>query len=333
MLLSIVILSYNRPLQLERILCKFENIENGRFNIIIKDDVSPLINEIEQVYKKYRDKLAVEVRLYNNELNLGYDKNLISSFDITESEYVFLLSDDDYIEGREMERLISVLSKREEKFYFTPYTDKLSGVINRVFSESIDHNETLIDFSSVIYNSILFSGLIYHRKTVLGLNLDRAFLSNCIYTQVYLAAIIIYNTKSFGVVPSGVLFLGGDGDSFFGKNESAKNSELLTDRNKLTSNLNYQPFLLSVVDKIASMTNPDIRRLFLKEYKKRLISYGLRARSHGLKSYLVFLKAYMKSNIPFFIIPFSFYMTFFLIAAKWAKKINDFGIKKSRHSG
>lgn len=333
MLFSIVVLSYNRPKQIERILEKFIGVENSCFNLIIKDDISPKADEIKNIFEVYKQKLNFEVILHTNANNLGYDRNLLDSFYITDSEYIFLLSDDDFVDGHEVEKLISVLSKRQYKFYFTPYTDHSINFINRDFQYTSKTNMELSDFPDFIYNSILFSGLIYHRDTVLTLELDRDFLSNCIYTQVYLAACIAFETKSYGTIPSGVLHLGGDGDNFFGKNAAAKNSDILSDRSKLSSNLNYQPFLLNVVDKLSQSTDPRINHLFLKEYKKRLISYGLRSRSHGLKCHMGFIISYMSSKVPFFILPFISFLLTIILPSKIAGKVNSLAKKFSRHSG
>jgi len=333
MLLSIVVLSYNRPKQIERILEKFIGVENSCFNLIIKDDISPKADEIKNIFEVYNQKLDFEVVLHTNSNNLGYDRNLLDAFNVTDSEYIFLLSDDDYVDGNEIEELISVLSKRQYKFYFTPYTDHSINFINRDFQYAFKTDMKLSDFPNFIYNSILFSGLIYHRDTVLSLELDRDFLSNCIYTQVYLAANIAFETKSYGTIPSGVLHLGGDGDNFFGKNAAAKNSDILSDRSKLSSNLNYQPFLLKVVDKLSQSTDSRINHLFLKEYKKRLISYGLRSRSHGLKSHMDFIISYMNSKTPFFLFPFASFLLGIVLPSKLAGKINSLGKKLSRNSG
>ena len=68
----------------------------------------------------------------------------------------------------------------------------------------------------------LISGLIFERKTVLSLNIDSKFLSNCIYSQVYLASKIIYNQAEYGFAPKGLLYVGGDGENFFGKSIGAE---------------------------------------------------------------------------------------------------------------
>jgi glycosyltransferase involved in cell wall biosynthesis len=333
MLLSIVVLSYNRPMQIKRILENFVGVEASDFNLIIKDDFSPKSHEIKKIFEEYKCKLDIDIVYHSNAVNLGYDLNLLDSFNITNSEFVFLLSDDDYLIGKKVSDMLAVLSKREQQFYFTPYTDITLNVVNRHFESSSKSEVKITDFSDFIYNSILFSGLIYHRETVLNMKLDKVFLSNCIYTQVYLAVLIVYATKSYGTIPSGVLYLGGDGDNFFGKNQSAKNSDLLSDRSKLTSNLNYQPFLLSVVESLSQSTDTRIYKQFIKEYKKRLISYGLRSRALGINAHIGFIKAYLSSGIPFFVVPFTSFLVTIIIPGKLAYGINYWAKKLLRHAG
>lgn len=333
MLMSIVVLSYNRPQQIKRILEHFTGANNTDINIIIKDDVSPKANEIKEIVDEYRKKLAIDLVYHSNAENLGYDKNLLDAFNITNSEYIFLLSDDDYVSGSEINKLIAVIYEKKEKLYFTPYTDHSINVVNRTFDYSYKEHVSLSEFPEIIYNSILFSGLIFHRKTVLQLSLDREFLSNCIYTQVYLAVSIIYKTRSYGAIPSGVLHLGGDGENYFGKNSSAKNSDVLSDRNKISSNLNYQKFLLAVVTKLSLSTDPMINELFLKEYRKRLISYGLRARSYGLSIYFDFIRAYLNSKLPFFMVPLFLFVFVTFLPGKISGKINSIAKNLLRHAG
>ena len=327
MLLSIVVLSYNRPEQIRRIFDNLIGITCNDCNIIIKDDASPCIPEISSVVAEYKEKIDLEVVMHVNDLNLGYDRNLLDAFYVAKSDYIFLLSDDDYLIGSKINDLITILKSKTYDFYFTPFIDK--DFINR----KKDAGFIFKNFAHVIYNSILFSGLIFNRKKVLLLDKDKDFLSNCIYTQVYLAACIIFESESYGFAPEGLLILGGDGENYFGKNESAINSEILSDRMKITSNLNYQPFLINVVDEIACKTDNKIKILFMREYFKRLVSYSLRVRATGIFPYTQFFNAYMKSKIPFNIVFFISLILLFIVPKLLSKKINSFGLANFRKSG
>lgn len=326
MKLSIVVLSYNRPEQIKRILENLVGALSGDFNLIIKDDCSPKNKEIVNIVEHYKSLLNFSVKVYSNPDNLGYDRNLIDAFKVVDSEYVFLLSDDDYLNGRELSSLLVFLDKCSEKVIFTPYTE--DGAIKRYKKIS----DVTCQMHNVIYNSILFSGLIFHRSSVLDLTLDYEFLNNCIYSQVYIASIIIYHQKSVGFAPTGLLLLGGDGENFFGKNKSSKNSELISDRKSIFANLNYQKFLLNVVEKIAVDSSLQVSKQFIKEYDKRLLAYLIKARSQSIADYIAFIKVlYRHSRRPVHI----FLLTpFLLILPSYAlKKVYTVLKNKFRHSG
>lgn len=327
MLLSIVVLSYNRPEQVERILKNFIGVQVSDFNIIIKDDLSPKLPEITSVIKKYAGRLEIEVVLHVNQKNMGYDKNLLDSFIVVDSEYLLLLSDDDYINGTHVSMLLSILSKREFHVYFTPYTE--GDIIKR----EIDYTYDMKRFSDVVYNSILFSGLIIDRLAVCSLKLNYEFISDCIYSQVYLVSLLVYQQGGYGVMPAGILYLGGDGENFFGKNASAKNSTLLSDRKSIDADLKYQKLLLRVVDEISENTSHHIKNMFMREYRKRLVGYGLRARSYGVQTYIKFFLSCVMSDGQVRLYSLIILFMIIFMPAFFSKKIYDVGVGYCRKSG
>ena len=149
----------------------------------------------------------------------------------------------------------------------------------------------------MIYNSVLISGLIFNKKAVAALKIDKQYFAQAIYTQVYLSTMTVLKDEAYGTAPSGILEVGGDGENFFGKNQSATNRDLISDRKQISSDLNYQQFLLRVVDRISVDSGKEISKLFWKNYSKRLLGYGFKARSLGLSKYKVFLKAYFNDRV------------------------------------
>lgn len=327
MLFSIVVLSYNRPKQIERILKKISSVKYCDFNLIIKDDCSPKLNEIQKIVEFYAEIVEFDISLYKNESNLGYDGNLLDAFNVTNAEYLFLLSDDDYIDGEGVLNLARVLEKRQYKIYFTPY--RSGDVVNRIADSGYKFDK----FNDVIYNSILFSGLIFDRVAVLDIEKDENFLLNCIYSQVYLASMLVYKYKGFGCMPSNVLHLGGDGENYFGKNESAVDSELLTDRSEVTSNYKYQTLLLKVIERISLDSDRRIIKIFEKEYNFRLIGYLFRARSLGLCDYkkLIFEIDRNKYKTSYFVNVIIVLLRF--IPAYIAMLVYDYFVRNFKKSG
>ncbi|PHX05762.1 Glycosyl transferase family 2 [Vibrio splendidus] len=295
MLVSVVILSYNRPQQVRRILENFIGINSPEFCIIIKDDVSPLINDIKDICSEFQDVLSIPLSLHENERNMGYDSNLMDSFYITKSQYVYLLSDDDFIVGDKFLDVISELKISNKPFYISSYVE--SGEMNRVVDSKCDLLE--LPTAQLIYNSILFSGLIFDREKVCSLNLDKRFLSSCIYTQVYLTVALNHEFSDYKYINSGALVLGGDGENYFGKNEAAKNKSALQDRASILSNLRYQVFLRKVILNLSSIYSEDILESFNKEYNKRLISYALRCKSNSREAYREFSLLLKELGIPY----------------------------------
>jgi glycosyltransferase involved in cell wall biosynthesis len=327
MLLSIVTLSYNRPEQIERILKNLIKSDPGDYNLIIKDDCSPRQSEIEKVVESYANKVKFEIIFHKNITNLGYDRNLLDAFNIIDSDYIFLLSDDDYIDGEYLSCLCDLLSRREYKLYFTPYEHY--GSRNRVKLNSFD----LVRFHEVIYNSILFSGLIFCRGSVLRLVKDESFLSNCIYTQVYLAAVLVFNEKKFGEAPVNLLYLGGDGENYFGKNQSSSNQEQLRDRISITANLMYQKLLIEVVREISRVTSPLIFINFKKEYDKRFVAYLFRARTLGLSDFFALKNGIKKTNYKYTWIVNFFMFVLPMVPGFMAGAIYDYLKLKLKKSG
>lgn len=301
MFLTFVVLSYNRPVELERILSHFSGFIEKDVSIVVKDDNSPYFPMIEKIVNKYKDSIGIPLVLQKNESNLGYDGNLLNAFDKIESEYIFLLSDDDYVKVEKLNELITMLKKREHYVYFTPFTNDEGEkrVVNPTYSPS--------KISDVIYNSVLFSGLIFNRSAVLDLQFNYDYLSKAIYSQVYLATMIVLKYEGYGIAQTGILVACDDGENFFGKNKSAVNKHSLSDRQSTVSNLNYQQFLLRVVDEISVDSGQEISKYFWRSYSKRLIGYGFKVRGLGLKVYKSFLAAYFKAGVKkTFIVSFIF---------------------------
>lgn len=326
MLLSIVILSYNRPKQLGRILDRFVGFYDERISLVIKDDRSPRLDEIQGLFDEYKHKIDIEFDLYTNDVNLGYDLNLWDSFFTLDSDYIFLLSDDDYVETKYLSALLDQLKTTYFKFYFTPFT-----IRTKVYRDDFT-NYSADNFGDFIYGSILFSGLIFNRQSVKNLSLSKEIIVNCIYSQVIMASLLIYENKGFGIAPSGILFVGGDGENYFGKNNSATDSFNLSDRSLIYSDLKYQKYLVNAVKIISSKTEVVVFTSFLAQYNLRLFGYILRARSSGMINYIHFTRAFLKSHVSSFYFHILFLFLVFFLPAFIAKRIYLFGLAYIRKS-
>lgn len=325
--LSIVILSYNRPKQIERILKYFVGFHSADIEIIIKDDNSPRCEEIREIVERCSIDIGLRVFYCCNEYNLGYDLNLLSSFDLSKADYVMLLSDDDYILPEKLSIFVEDLKNGSHDVYISPYTS------NDVKMRSSYFEYSLKNIPHIIYNTILFSGLVFRRQAVNSLRMDKNFLSNCIYTQVYLAVMLILKNKSYGVAPDGIICVGGDGENFFGKNQSAVKSDKLSNRQLVESNLKYQQFLLAVIDEISAKSGIPVAKYFWGQYSIRLVSYAINVRSLSFMKYLRFIKAYFVLDIRRSVIISGVFLFILFIPSRIAGMVYNLGVARYRKSG
>lgn len=320
MKIEINILSYNRPKQLERVFENFLGYSNSKIEVCVCDDNSPKIKEIEEIFIKYSSLLKIKLKLKKNKENLGYDLNLISAIQNSKSDYVLLLSDDDYIKTDNLNTLINEIEINQKDFFILPYYEKNKW--NRTLSSKIPS-------SDFIYNTILFSGLIFKPRLVK--DLDFSFLKNSIYSQVYLS----FYYSCFGkcaYLNSKILYVGADGENFFGKNESSDDKSLM-DRTDLLSNYKYQKKLLSIIQIIDNNLCKGIYFTFMKEYRLRLLAMIIRLRSKtNMTSFNNIMMKEKIINKNLFLNSFLSIMLS-IIPKQFAKLIYTFGIKKLKKSG
>lgn len=275
MLINICILSYNRPLQLKRILENFVGFSSTDISITIKDDRSPQFDQISALHQEFESKLEVPIYLVRNEDNFGYDKNLYTSLELPGAEYTFLLSDDDYIDTSLLHDVIDFVKASNADFYFSKYIE--NGNAMRITPVTF----SVPDFT---YNSILFSGLVFRNSLINLTETEKTFLAKCIYTQVFITLDLYFRGRAFEYIETDFLILGGDGENYFGVSDSSANMGFLRDRENMFSNFDYQQLLLKTIDYATAKHKREVDfNAFLKAYHLRLLGYlfKIRAVSYG----------------------------------------------------
>lgn len=288
MLLDIAIISYNRTKELERSLSCFKQVKDDRFRIIVYEDSSPNSNELQGLVNKYSN--YIHVTFLKSNYNLGYDLNLYRSLS-SDSKYILLLSDDDYIDPSILTIFLNYLEKQSNYIIICPFVR--SGVNYRTGSHG-----NLSEYNhDIIYDSILFSGLVFKNNVILSSN-ELNFLRNSIYIQVYLVAKFF----KFGIsyFHSPIIIVGNDGENFFGASKSTQQFKNLLDRDSSYSNLYYQEKLIRVVSYVKENLYPSLK--FKSNYSIRLISQFIRIRlTTNFLSYYHFIFT------KFFIIKLNYY--------------------------
>lgn len=286
MLLSIAVLSYNRPQELVRCVESMvplpQNVE-----LLIIDDCSPRISQIRDALRGLQDRFE-RVHLIESEQNVGYDGNLLRAFTVSSARHVMLISDDDYAEQGCIASVLRHLKRNDVTTAFTRFGSKVIGSdrlsFERVYPASTYFPKELVVQKGVhIYNAILFSGLIFHRESVLENSELLKQYDRSIYTQVVMFIVLSLIGGSWFIEGPGVV-AGGDGSSGFGLNQASVGELDLVDRSTPHSRLRYHKRLLFAIRRLAEQKGSQLQMVFEKEYNLRCVPNLLAARALGRKS-------------------------------------------------
>lgn len=298
--LTIGILSYNRPNELSRAIRSLLPLPKD-VEVLICDDKSPKLDEI---LSSINDLISIQnVKFISNVNNLGYDRNLYKVIELASSDHVMLLGDDDYFEDGTVQNVLS---------YLNLYPDFHCGFVHfrsdDQFSKNIKYTRhysshkyfdtnALEKDGSFLFTSILFSGLIFSKKSLELNQMDFSRYYKSIYIQVAIFVKLNLKFGSYYINGPGVV-IGGDGESGFGFNEASSNIDSdLKDRSSVISNLSYHKRLFDVVRNLQDETKINIFKPFNKEYRIRSIKAFYLARKHGRKYVLQYWKELKKINV------------------------------------
>lgn len=322
--LDIAVLSYNRTVELERTLHSLLGIDELDVRVCVYEDCSPSQLNIGSICARYSKDLLIDLEYSPSPVNLGYDANLMRAVS-TDSRYVLLLSDDDYIQADMVVDFVRCLRKFLPDVVITPFIK--NGALYRPGMHNTGNYS--ID---VLYDSILFSGLAF-KTSVVSLSDDEAsFLASSIYTQVYLVG--KHWSRNCLYFDRPMIVAGEDGENYFGKSEVTVEMSNLRDRTVLISNLYYQVHLQRVAFYLLQKNYSALVNSFVQNYSKRLVSHFVRVKlSSSFTTY--FRSAYELKHIA---IKYNYVYLIFIVAVGFVPKsilrrIYDYMICKFRISG
>lgn len=295
---SIGIISYNRPDELRRTLKSIyplpENVE-----VVICDDKSPKSKEILVSIKSILNKNP-QIKFISNEINLGYDRNLFKVIEAASSDIVLLLGDDDYLEPGALDNVSNFLNKVNDLHCgFLRFRDNNSNQYTRQFKTTIFFDKHKMNREgSFIYNSILFSGLIFRKSSVLRYKPIFSKYFQSIYLQVALFGVLNSQYGSYYISGPGII-VGGDGENGFGFNEASSGIDAdLKDRSSILSNLSYHKRLFEVLRNLERDIGIKVFAKFLKEYKIRSVKALFEARRKNRQIGSTYLNELRKLKLP-----------------------------------
>lgn len=265
--LSICIPSYNRANKLEELLLSILSQDYKDYEILIVEDFSPERKQISEIVKKFQSIYKkIEIRYFENEYNLGYDKNCRRIIELAKGEYCFFMGNDDLINKDAFNSIEKILNS---------YSN--IGVIVRsyaTFKKSNDKLEEIFRYSkkelylppgpeTIAYTfrrSVVASGMIYH--TELSRKYETDLFDGTLLYQLYLVSKILQE-KCVVFNPKITVLHRMDGIPDFGN--SIKEKELFTpEKQTIISSLNFVKGMISI-GKYAGRNNRKITKLIIKD--------------------------------------------------------------------
>lgn len=316
-LLSIGVTSYNRISELKRCLESIDSIYIEKIEIIISEDKSPKKDQITNIVEEFIKTSKYKVVYNSNEKNLGYDRNLKKLISLATGKYILYISDDDMFLPKQLDKILKFLEKEPKGVIYSPFYQKDIKEFRRYYKSNrvIQKGEKYV--GEHIYDSILFSGLIFQRDIIKDIDAER-FL-NKIYFQVYL---YLYCGHFYGgyYINEPLIICVSDGENGFGLSESSNNS-LLAKKGTPLANLEYIDCLIEVIKMFDKDYNTNYFKFFEREYNLRSAIFLKKAREIGKEELRLYWQRTKKMNLKINWISRIYYYMFLLLGANISEQI------------
>lgn len=319
-ILTIGITSYKRIDELERCINSIQTKFVDEIEIIISEDCSPLSNEIGQKVSKIAQDSKYLIKFMPNEQNLGYDGNLGAIIQKSRGKYVFLLSDDDSIFYGFLDVLIPFIKddKNDYGVIYAPFVYTSNRRKDRNHRKNMIITKGEKNSSTFIFDSILFSGLVFNKKYVE--NFDARRFLNMNYFQVYLFLKMIYHHGGYYFAYPSVWCIG-DGENAYGLSESSGGNPLLVDRTSVISNYEFDKTLFQVIKMFDTEEGTNVFAAFEKQYSFRSYSLLALARQNGRSFFKDYWKMLNNHGIKIYPIAKIYYFLLLLFGTKISNRL------------
>ena len=227
-LLSICIPSYNRPEEISRLLKSIDIQEYQKIEIVICEDFSPKREQVRQVINEFKKISKYNVIYIENEINLGYDKNLRECIKSAKGKWIMYMGDDDTFVPDAMDAYLEFLEEHNELGYILRSYRALheDGSV-----EQFKYYENTCFFSSgfntyveLFRKSVFISGFSFRREYALE-NMTDLFDGTLLYQLYILAEICMKYPAAYYGVP--ITQMTDEGIPYFGTSESEKKLHLV----------------------------------------------------------------------------------------------------------
>ena len=162
-LLSIVIPTYNRAKYLERCLESIVCQQGDYYEIVVSDNASP--DNTQEIMQKYiTDR---RIHYYRNGENLGGRENIFKATKLAQGEYVFWLSDDDYLLPNSLSKVFEVIKANSHLGYIYSPFKTIHDISGDVFCEYKNFSvDTFLEGGIQTISQVLPATWVFSRQII-----------------------------------------------------------------------------------------------------------------------------------------------------------------------
>jgi glycosyltransferase involved in cell wall biosynthesis len=223
-LLSICIPSFNRPSELKRLLESIDTIQYNIIQIVICEDKAPARIEVAKVVEVYKSEAGYSVKYIENDVNLGYDRNLKALINQADGEYILFMGDDDMFVPLALDKYMTFLQSNKDcgyilRSYRNIYKDGSTEYF-RYFSHSRSFEAGVDTYINLFDKSVFISGFCIKNEYLQPFITDQ--LDGSLLFQLYLLAEVCLRYPSAYCDITLTQALVGDAIPMFGSSETEK---------------------------------------------------------------------------------------------------------------
>lgn len=189
-LISICIPSFNRPVELRRLLGSIDSSHTKLIQVVICEDKSPKREEIRKVVNELQKNTHYPLKYIENKENLGFDKNLRELIKNSDGEYILFMGDDDMFIPEALDKYIEFLKLHRDSGYI------LRSYRNIYKNESIEYfryynshkrfDAGINTYIELFDKSVFISGFCIKKEYTIPFMTDK--LDGSLLFQLYLLA-------------------------------------------------------------------------------------------------------------------------------------------------
>lgn len=192
-LITICIPTYNRPVELKRMLKSIDTTKFDDVDIVISENCSPQQKETREVVEEYRKTCKFEIHYFENDENIGYDRNIRAIMQRSTGKFSMLFSDDDVFMPGAMDEFVEFVRNYQDCGYILRSYKFLSGSGHeqncRYYSTDKEFPAGVDSYIELFDKGVFLSGFTI--RTEYAREYVTTELDGSLLYQVYLASEVI----------------------------------------------------------------------------------------------------------------------------------------------